>query len=105
MKKMRKIIDMSTKRQGSWREVDVGKAESGAGRGEKSEAERMESGNAKVEGGVAGVLIYTSSIPGLHFLTVSPGGVYCTSKEPEVECASTTTSHSEVDTGIVGQMN
>jgi len=74
MKKMRKIIDTSTKRGGSWREVDVGRLESGARRGEKSEEEHMESGNAKVEGGVGGVLIYTSSMPGLHFLTVSPGG-------------------------------
>jgi len=105
MKKMREIIDTSTKRRGSWREVDVGRSESGARRGEKSEEERMESGNAKVEGGVGGVVIYTSSMPGVHFLTVSPGGVYRTSKEPEVECASTTTSHTEVDTGIVGQMN
>jgi len=65
----------------------------------------MESGNAKVEGGVGGALIYTSSMPGVPFLTVSPGGVYRTSKEHEVGCASTTTSHTEVDTGIVGQMN
>jgi len=104
MKKMRKIIDTSTKRRGSWREVDVGRSESGAGRGEKSEEERMESGNAKVKGGVEGVLIYNSSMPGVHFVTVSPGGVYRTSKEREVGCASTTTSHTEVDTGIVGQM-
>ena len=65
----------------------------------------MESGNAKVEGGVGGVLIYTSSMPGVHFVTVSPGGVYGTSKEREVGCASRTTSHTEVDTGIVGQMS
>jgi len=65
----------------------------------------MESGNAKVEGGVGGVLIYTLSIPGVHFLTDCPGGVYRTSKEREVGCASTTTSHTEVDTGIVGEMN
>jgi len=105
MKKVRKIIDTSTKRRGSWREVDIGWSESGARRGEKSEEERMESGNAKVEGGVGGVLIYTSSMPGVPFLTVSPGGVYCTSNERQVGCASTTTSHTEVDTGIVGQMN
>jgi len=86
MKKMRKIIDTSTKRRGSWREVDVGRSESGARCREKSEEERMESGNAKVEGGVGGVRIYTSSMPGVHFLTVSPGGVYRTSKEREVEC-------------------
>jgi len=65
----------------------------------------MVSGNAKVEGGVGGVLIYTLSIPGVHFLTVSPRGVYRTCKEREVGRASTTTSHTEVDTGIVGQMN
>jgi len=105
MKKMRKIIDISTKRRGSSREVDVGRWESGSRRGEKSEEERMESGNAKVEGGVGVVLIYTSSMPGVNSLTVSPGGVYRTSKECEVGCASTTTSHTEVDTGIVGQMN
>jgi len=105
MKKMRKIIDTSTKRRRSWREVDVGRTESGTGLGEKSEEERMESGNAKVERGVGGVLIYTSSMPGVHFLTVSPGGVYRMSKEGEVGCASTTTLHTKVDTGIVGQMN
>jgi len=105
MQKMGKIINTSTKRRGSWRKVDGGRSESGARRGEKSEDERMESGNAKVEGGVGGVLIYTSLMPGVHFLTVSPGGVYRTSKEPEVGCASTTTSHTEVDTGIVGQIN
>jgi len=65
----------------------------------------MESGDAKVEGGVDGVLIYTSSIQGVHFLMVSPGGVYRTSKEGEVGCASTSMSHTEVDTGIMGQMN
>jgi len=105
MKKRRKIIDTSTKRRGSWREVDVARSESGARRGEKSEEERMESGNAKVEGGVGGVLIYILSMPGVHFLMVSPGGVYHTSKEREVGCASTTTSYTEVDTGILGQMN
>jgi len=86
-------------------EVDVGRSESGARRGEKGEEEHIESGNAKGEGGVGGVLGYTSSMPGLHFLTVSPGGVYRTSKEREVGCGSTTTLHTEVDTGIVGQMN
>jgi len=105
MKKMRKIIDTSTKRRGSWRKVDVGRSESGARRGGKSEEERMESGNAKVEGGLGGGLTYTSSIPGGHFLTVSPGGVYRTSKERDVGCTSTIMSHTEVDTGIVGQMN
>jgi len=67
----------------------------------------VKSGNAKVEGGVRGVHIYTRSIPGVHFLTVSPGGVYRTSKEREVGCVGTTTSHTEVDsdTDIVGQMN
>jgi len=65
----------------------------------------MESGNAKVEGGVGGVLIYTSSMSGVHFLTVSSRGVYRTSKECAVGCVSTTTSHTKVDTGIVGQMN
>jgi len=105
MKKMRKIIDTSTKRQGSWREVDIGRSEFSARCGDNSEEERKESGNAKVGGGVGGVLIYTSSMPGVHFLTVSPGGVYRTSKKREVGCASTTTSHTEVDTGIVGQMN
>jgi len=105
MKKMRKIIDTSTKRRGSPREVDVGRSESGARRGEKSEEERMESGNPKVEGGVGGVLIYPSAMPGVLFLTISPGWVYHTSKEHKVGCASTTTSHTEVDTGIVGQMN
>ena len=102
---MRKIIDMSTKRRGSWREVDVGRSESGARRREKSEEEPIDSGKAKVQGAVGGVFIYTSSMPGVHFLTVSPGGVYWTSKEREVWSASTTTSHTEVDTGIVGQMN
>jgi len=105
MKKMKKIIDTSTKRGGSGREVDVGGSESGARRGEKSEEGCMESGNAKMEGGVGGVLIYTLSIPGVHFLMVSPGGVYCMSKERGVGCVSTTPSHTEVDTGIVGQMN
>jgi len=74
MKKMRKILDTSTQRRGSWREVEAGRSESGARRVVKSEEERMESGNAKVEGGVGGVNIYTSSMPGVHFLTVSPGG-------------------------------
>jgi len=64
----------------------------------------MESGNAKVEGGLGGVLIYTSSMPGVHFLTVSPGRAYPTSKEREAGCASTTRSYTEVDTGIVSQM-
>jgi hypothetical protein len=37
---------------------------------------------------------------------VSPRGVYRTSKEREVGCASTTTSHTQVGTGmIVGEMN
>jgi len=72
---MRKIIDTSTKRRGSWREVDVDRSESGGRRGGKSEEERMESGNAKVEEGVGGVLIDTSLMPVVHFLTVSPGGV------------------------------
>jgi len=92
-------------RRGSWKEVNVGRSESGAGRGEESEEERRESGNAQVGGGVGGVLIYTASMLGVHFRTVSPGGVYRTSKEREVGCASTTTSHTEVDTGIVGQIN
>ena len=65
----------------------------------------MESGNAKVEAGGGGVLIYTSLMPGLHFLTVTPVGVYRTSKECEVVSASTTTWHTKVDTGIVGKMN
>jgi len=86
-------------------EVDVGMSESGARCGEKSEEKSMESGNAKVEGGVGRVLIYTSSMPGVHFLRVSPGGVSCTSKERDVGCACTTTSHTEVVTGIVVQMN
>jgi len=58
-----------------------------------------------VEGGVGGVLIYTLSMPSVHFLTVSPGGVYCTSKELEIWCVTKTTLHTEVDTGIVGQIN
>jgi len=65
----------------------------------------MQSGNAKVEGGVGGVVIYTSSMPGVPFLTVCPGVVYLTSKEREAAFASTTTLHTEVNTGIVGQMN
>jgi len=105
MKKMRKIIDRSTKRRGSWREVDVGWSESGARGEKKSEEERMESEKGTMEGGVGRVLIYTSSTPGVHFLMVSPGGVYGTSKEREVGCASTTTSHTEVDPSVVGQMN
>ena len=105
MKKMRKITDTSTKRQESWRKVDLCRSEYGARLVEKSEEERMESGNGKVEGGVGEVLIDTSSMPGVHFLNVSPRGVYHTSKEPKVECASTTMSHTEVDSGIVGQIN
>jgi len=105
MKKMRNIIDTSTKRHGSWREVDVGRSESGTRCEEKSEEECMESGNGKVEGVVGGVLIYTSSMPVVHFLTISRGGVYGTSKEREIEYSSTTTSHTEVDTGILSQMN
>jgi len=105
MKKKRKITDTSTRRRGSWREVDVGRSESDTRRAEKSQEERMESGKAKVEGGVGGVFIYILLMLGVHFLTVSPGGVYCTSKEREVGCGSRTTSHTEVDTGIVGQMN
>jgi len=57
MKKMRRIIDTSTKRQGSWREVDIGGSESGARCREKSQEEPRESGNAKVERGVGEVLI------------------------------------------------
>jgi len=79
MKKMRKIIDTSTKRRGCWRVVDVGRLESGARCGKKSEEERMESENAKEAGGVGGVLIYISSTPGIHFLMISPEGVYRTS--------------------------
>jgi len=105
MQKMRKIIDPSTKRRGAWREVDVGRSESGARCGEKSEEEHMDSGNAKVKVRVGGVRIYTSSMPGVPFVTVSLAGVYCTSKEREVGCASTTTSHTQVDTCMVGQMN
>jgi len=74
MKKMRKIIDRSTKSRGSWREVDVGRSESCARRGEKSEEESMESGNAKVGGRVGGVLIYASSMPYIYYLTISPRG-------------------------------
>ena len=102
---MRKIIDTSTKRRGSGREVDVGRSESGARRGEKSQEERMESGNTKVKKGVERVLIYTSSMPGVHFLKVSPGGGYRASQEPEVGCTSTTMSQSEVETCIMGQIN
>jgi len=105
MKKMKKIIFRSTKRRGSWREVDVGRLESGARRGEKSEEEHIEGGNAKVEGGLGGVLIYTSSMPGVHLQTVSHGGVYRTAQQRPAGCASTTTSHTEVEIGIVGQMN
>ena len=36
------------------------------------------------EGGVGGVLIYTSWTLGVHFLMVSPRGVYCRSREREV---------------------
>jgi len=105
MKKMREIIDTSTKRQGSWREVGGGRSKSGTRRGEQSQEGCMESENPKVEGGVEGVLIYTSSMPGAHFLTVSPGGVYHISKERKVGSVRTTPSHTKVDTGIVGQMN
>jgi len=90
---MSKIIETSTKRRVSWSEVEVARSESGARRGEKSEEERMESGNAKVQGGVEHVLIYTLSMQGVHFLIVRPGAVYHTSKERKVECASTTTLH------------
>jgi len=62
---MRKIIDRSTQRQGSWREVDVARSESGVRRGKNSEEECMDSGYAKVEEGVGGVLMYTSSRPGV----------------------------------------
>jgi len=65
----------------------------------------MQSCNAKVEGGVAGVQIYTPSIPGVHFLMVSPGGVCPTTAERELGWDSRATSHSEVDTASVGQMN
>ena len=34
----------------------------------------------------------------------SPRGVYRTSKEREAGCASTTTSHTEWDTGIMGEL-
>jgi len=71
---MRKIIDKSTNRGESWSEVDVCRSKSGARRGEKSEEERMEYEYAKVEGEVGGVLISTTSMPGVHFMTVSPGG-------------------------------
>jgi len=104
MKKMRTIVDTSTKIRGYWRDVDLGRSESDARRGEKRDGEHMGSENANVERVIGGVLIYTSSIPDVHFLTVSPGGVYLTSKEREVECASTTTSNTEVDTGILSQM-
>ena len=49
-----------------------------------------------MEGGVGGVLIYTWSTLGVHVLMVSPRGVYRTSREREVGCASTTMSHTEV---------
>jgi len=60
----------------------------------------MESGNAKVEGGVGGVLIYTLSMPGVHFLTVIPGGVYCTSKDREVGCVLGVAGKVIYDTGL-----
>jgi len=105
IKKMRKVIDKSSKRRRSWREVDVGWSESGARCREKSEEEHIESRNAKVEARVGGVLIYTLSMPGVHSLTVSLGGAYRTSKDHKAECASTTTSGTEVDTAIVGHRN
>lgn len=83
----------------------MGRSGSGARHGEKSQEESIMSGNSRVEGGIAGVLIYSSSRPGVHFLTVSHRGVYSTSKELEVGCIIRATSHLEVDTGIVGQMN
>ena len=86
-------------------EVDVGRSESGARRREKSEEERMDSGNAKVEGDVGEVHLYNLSMPGVYSLGVSRVAVYCTSKERQVGCASRTTSHTEVDIDIVGKMN
>jgi len=65
----------------------------------------MDSGNAKVEGGVGGVLIYILSMEDVPFLMVSPGGVYHRNKEREIGCASMTLSHTEVKTGLVGQIN
>jgi len=102
---MRKILDTATKRRGSWREVDVGRLESGSRRGETSEEEHMESENAVVKRARGGVLIYTSLMVGVHFVTVIPGGVYRKGKERKVGCVSTTTSQTEVDTGIVGEMH
>ena len=45
---------------------------------------QKKSGNAKVEGRVGGLLIYILSTLAVHFLMLSPRGVYRTSREPEV---------------------
>jgi len=58
MKTMRKIIDTSSKREASWREVEVGRMDSGSRRGEKSEEGGVESGKANVEGWVGRVHIH-----------------------------------------------
>jgi len=99
MKKMRKIMETATRRSESRRTVHLATSESCPRRGDKSPEESLESGNTRVEGGVDGVLLYISLTPGVHLLMVSPGGVYRTSKELEVGCATTTTLYTEVDTG------
>ena len=58
-----------------------------------------------MEGGVGGVLIYTSSTLGVHFLMVSPRGVYRTSREREVGVLVQRRRTQKWDVGIVGGMN
>ena len=66
---------------------------------------KRKSGNAKVEGGVGGVLIYTSSTLGVYFMMVSPRGVYRTSREREVGVLVQQRRTQKLDVGIVGGMN
>ena len=58
-----------------------------------------------MEGEVGGVLIYTSSTLGVHFLMVSPRGVYRTSREREVGVLVQQRRTQKLDVGIVGGMN
>ena len=69
------------------------------------ERAKRKSGNAKVEGGVGGVLIYTSSMLSVHFLMVSPRGVYHTSREREVGVLVQQRRTQKWDVGIVGGIN
>ena len=72
------------------------------GRGRRA---KRKSGNAKVEGGVGGVLIYTSSKLDVHFLMASPRGVHRTSREREVGVLVQRRCTQKWDVGIVGGIN